>query len=631
MSILDKKYYLKANISTSKIEEKNIQFYNTDRNTAILYLKLKYIDDCNLEKYFTSQMLDGYTIKLTVVKPKTLELVELDGVKENDMFKFELPSNFTDQVGKCVCEIIISNTTEDLTLDEFVYKVKESATTKFNAEIIPNPDLPILKQLIEEVKSEKLRISNIDDVNVSNTMVYSSAKVENIKSEIDAQFNTVAKKSEVGTPLVAKSVTEMIDTTKVYVYTGSEEGYTSGNWYSYNGSFWVSGGVYNSQGIGDNSIEPKNTTFLIEGENKLNIISIECEHGYYLNWDNTKQSKEGVSISHKIPVKNGDIICFSRCHLTSTNWGLLYDSKGNKLAGLNSIGEEHDENEDAYKYKKVTITNENASYIRINFLNNDLKVKPMLFFSETFPLEYMPYKFKIDNIIDLNLGQSVNYNVLEGKSVLTFGDSVMYGAGGTVGAFAKMIADKNNMSLTNKAKSGYTICVSVDYPNRGSILKEVETSIANNDTADYILIEGGFNDVFVKSKCPLGIISADYTTFDNATFSGALESLFKQVLVKWYDKKILFILGHQLYRSLNDTTTPFDYWVKNQNTYWDRAIDICKKWNVPFLDMRLSGFIPLTDTLLATYFAESNQSTHPNDLGYKLIYVDKVESKMKSL
>lgn len=380
-----------------------------------------------------------------------------------------------------------------------------------------------------------------------------------------------------------------------------------------------------------NNVTPLMTTFISEGENKLNITSSECKHGYFLNWDNTEQVKKGVSISHKIPVRNGDIICFSRCHLTSTNWGILYDKDDSKICGLNSIGMEFDENEDSYKYKKVVINKENASYIRINFLTNDIKVKPMLFFSSGFPLNYIPYKLELNKNININLGKSVNYNILENKTVLTFGDSVMYGAGGTVGAFAKMIADKNNMTLINKAKSGYTICVNTDYPSRGSILKEVEKSIYNNDNADYILIEGGFNDVFVKSKCPIGTISSDYITFDDNTFTGALESLFKQVLTKWYDKKILFILGHQIYRSINDESLPFDYWIKNQNTYWNRAIEICKKWNVPFLDMRLSGFIPLTDELLIKYFTESNQSTHPNDLGYELIYVDKVENKMKSL
>lgn len=53
----------------------------------------------------------------------------------------------------------------------------------------------------------------------------------------------------VGSPLVASTVAGMTDENKVYVYTGSETGYTSGNWYYYNGSAWISGGVYNSAGF----------------------------------------------------------------------------------------------------------------------------------------------------------------------------------------------------------------------------------------------------------------------------------------------------------------------------------------------------------------------------------------------
>lgn len=59
-----------------------------------------------------------------------------------------------------------------------------------------------------------------------------------------AKFN-----AKVGSPLVATTASAMTDTTKIYVYTGSETGYTSGNWYYYNGSAWTSGGVYNSIAI----------------------------------------------------------------------------------------------------------------------------------------------------------------------------------------------------------------------------------------------------------------------------------------------------------------------------------------------------------------------------------------------
>ena len=52
-----------------------------------------------------------------------------------------------------------------------------------------------------------------------------------------------------GSPLVASTVAGMTDETKVYVYTGSETGYTSGHWYYYDGSDWADGGVYNSVAV----------------------------------------------------------------------------------------------------------------------------------------------------------------------------------------------------------------------------------------------------------------------------------------------------------------------------------------------------------------------------------------------
>lgn len=75
-------------------------------------------------------------------------------------------------------------------------------------------------------------------------------KLQEYTTKLTNKYKSVfATKSEVGSPLVASTVAEMTDQSKVYVYAGSESGYTSGNWYYYNGSAWVSGGVYNSQGF----------------------------------------------------------------------------------------------------------------------------------------------------------------------------------------------------------------------------------------------------------------------------------------------------------------------------------------------------------------------------------------------
>lgn len=54
---------------------------------------------------------------------------------------------------------------------------------------------------------------------------------------------------QIGAPYIATTVAGMTDKTRVYVYQGSESGYTSGNWYYWNGSAWTSGGTYNSTAV----------------------------------------------------------------------------------------------------------------------------------------------------------------------------------------------------------------------------------------------------------------------------------------------------------------------------------------------------------------------------------------------
>lgn len=101
------------------------------------------------------------------------------------------------------------------------------------------------------VTSEKLNkieqgiVDKVDKVNgkTLSTNDYTNedkAKLNGLESQIDHL------ESLVGSPLVASTAADMTDEDKVYVYTGSETGYQSGNWYYYNGTTWTSGGVYNS-------------------------------------------------------------------------------------------------------------------------------------------------------------------------------------------------------------------------------------------------------------------------------------------------------------------------------------------------------------------------------------------------
>ena len=52
-----------------------------------------------------------------------------------------------------------------------------------------------------------------------------------------------------GSPLVAATAAGMTKTNRIYVYTGTETGYTKGHWYYHNGTKWADGGTYNSSAV----------------------------------------------------------------------------------------------------------------------------------------------------------------------------------------------------------------------------------------------------------------------------------------------------------------------------------------------------------------------------------------------
>lgn len=69
-----------------------------------------------------------------------------------------------------------------------------------------------------------------------------AAKLQEYTTKLVAKLKTIFT----GTPQPAATVADMTDHDKLYVYTGSETGYSAGNLYYWDGTAWTSGGVYNS-------------------------------------------------------------------------------------------------------------------------------------------------------------------------------------------------------------------------------------------------------------------------------------------------------------------------------------------------------------------------------------------------
>lgn len=85
-------------------------------------------------------------------------------------------------------------------------------------------------------------------VEAASQSAQTSAQVAQVSQEAAEAAAAIAQ-IRYGSPLVAQIADEMVEQNRVYVYTGSETGYTAGHWYYYDGTAWVSGGVYNGTGI----------------------------------------------------------------------------------------------------------------------------------------------------------------------------------------------------------------------------------------------------------------------------------------------------------------------------------------------------------------------------------------------
>lgn len=226
MANINRDYLVIADLKNGKITSPTMSFYNTDKNIANLFVKLQITmsTNPNITGFVSKEEANDYNVKLTVIKPKTTMLVELEGVIQDNsvvgngaVYLFDMPKNFTDQVGSYICELeitcMVNGREEIVTCDPFKYVVKGSAVTGLNVEIEPSPDIPVLKQLIDEVRylqenggsivnlskyqkmeDDKLNTTNktiVGGINELNTQCADIKQNKANKSEVDESFSQI--------------------------------------------------------------------------------------------------------------------------------------------------------------------------------------------------------------------------------------------------------------------------------------------------------------------------------------------------------------------------------------------------------------------------------------------------------
>ena len=170
--------------------------------------------------------------------------------------------------------------------------------------------------------------SNAEIVDARGRFILLKNRLDNSDSELSGKATKTELQSIIsGTPKVASLVSGMIDTTKTYVYTGNEVGYTNGNWYYYSSSAWVSGGVYQSTGIADGSVGLKQTKYLMsEGVASKNLFDkTTATNGKQVNCMNGGiDDNTATAVSDYIPV------------LPNTQYNLTEYGSGSDIAFYNT-------------------------------------------------------------------------------------------------------------------------------------------------------------------------------------------------------------------------------------------------------------------------------------------------------
>lgn len=198
---LNRDYLIKINVKEATIDVPKMTFWNTDKKTSNMFVQLviNMSENKLIENYVTIENATDYKITLNVIKPKTNQYRTFEATllnEEKALFEIDLTSEFIDQVGNYNFEFEVSskvdNNDESITTSSSTYEVKGSILTNLNKEISSSPDLPILKQLIEQVK--QLQGGDLTDYQKKsdNSLETTSKEIVGAINEVNSQYKDIA-------------------------------------------------------------------------------------------------------------------------------------------------------------------------------------------------------------------------------------------------------------------------------------------------------------------------------------------------------------------------------------------------------------------------------------------------------
>ena len=234
-----------------------------------------------------------------------------------------------------------------------------------------------------------------------------------------------------------------------------------------------------------------------------------------------------------------------------------------------------------------------------------------------------------------------------GKKIVAIGDSIVAGQGDGAGGFLTALKNKYpSITIENMGVGSTTFAYNNNVPmnkSSGCIYTRIDGIPAD---ADYIILEGGLNDFFHKDTYGVQFgsyvenlhkypISAKYANgsysglyygaeyggtssqvFYQDTFCGAFEMSLIKIITRFHDKKCALLIPH------NPTGS------KELEKYLDAEARICKKYNFPCIDLRMSSVMPRIYAVAGGSDGNSAytvDAVHPNMAGYESQYLPAIE------
>lgn len=169
-------FTLDYNLEDSKVTSESgfITFYNTDENISTLFVKLQAMNSNGLLSFLKISEATNHSLTLTVKKPQMNEKVDATGVLQsgaNDdvaIFRFDLPSKFTNKAGDCIGELLDTFTENGIekkaTSDTFQYRVKASYMKDLTEEPQGSVEIPITIYDDETGKETEITVSSTGEI-----------------------------------------------------------------------------------------------------------------------------------------------------------------------------------------------------------------------------------------------------------------------------------------------------------------------------------------------------------------------------------------------------------------------------------------------------------------------------------